>query len=50
MSQTGWKWFCSKCGRIVYGEEAPEECPKCFEWDSYGKIGEDSLEIDKFER
>src|SRR3989338_5367902 len=30
MSQTGWKWFCSKCGRVVYGEEAPEECTICF--------------------
>jgi len=29
MTQTGFNWFCKKCGFEYYGEEAPEECPTC---------------------
>ena len=41
MSQAGWKWFCKKCGFDYYGENPPNECPKCHCWDSFTKVIED---------
>jgi len=26
MTKAGWKWFCSKCGNISYGEGHSESC------------------------
>ena len=50
MGQAGWKWFCRKCRNIEYREESPNKCSKCHEWDSFGKVGEDRLDVDMFER
>ena len=41
MSQTGWKFVCSKCGEIAYGEEAPQVCPACEGIDTFVRAIED---------
>jgi len=32
------KWVCSSCGHVVYGKEAPEECPLCKAKQGYFEI------------
>jgi hypothetical protein len=47
MSHAGFAWECS-CGNLEYGEEAPEECPKCFALDSFAQLPEEiALEREK---
>ena len=41
MTQAGWKWFCTNCAFEYYGEEAPEECPNCGNWDSFSQVEDD---------
>ncbi|MEA3329776.1 MAG: hypothetical protein U9Q06_03450 [Nanoarchaeota archaeon] len=43
MAKTGFMFECS-CGEVVYGEEAPEECPKCDSVGEFVKLPEEIVE------
>ncbi len=43
MAKTGFMFECS-CGEIVYGEEAPEECPKCGALNEFVQLPEEIAE------
>lgn len=43
MSYAGFRWEC-ECGHTAYGEEAPEECPKCNKIDSFIKLPEEIVD------
>ena len=40
MGFTGFMWEC-ECKHIEYGENPPEECPKCHKIDSFIKLPEE---------
>ena len=42
MSFAGFMWEC-KCGHVEYGEESPEECPKCYTLDSFTQLPEELI-------
>ena len=43
MAHAGFMWECA-CGHIEYGEEEPEECPKCGKVDNFIKMPEEIVE------
>ncbi len=43
MTDAGYAWEC-ECGYIEYGEDSPEECPKCHAIDSFLKIPEEIVD------
>lgn len=43
MVYVGFMWEC-ECGHIEYGENPPEECPKCYKIDSFTKLPEEIVE------
>ncbi len=40
MSYAGYVWEC-ECGFIHYGEDAPEECPKCGRIERFTRLPEE---------
>ena len=40
MGYAGYMWEC-ECGNTAYGEDAPEECPKCNQINSFVKLPEE---------
>jgi phage FluMu protein Com len=43
MAKTGFMFECS-CGEVVYGESAPEECPKCGSINEFVQLPEEIAE------
>ncbi len=40
---SGIMWEC-KCGHLEYGEEPPEDCPKCLRINNFTQVPEDLME------